>query len=182
MRKPALSVLFLILSAPFITHAQAVDDHTAGGCGPSKSGFDVKTNDKQRPLPAAPPDGKALVYVVQTVWEQPGLVIGSQKATTRVGIDGAWVGANHGNSYFYFSIDPGPHSICTDWQSTFYERSGLASAADLNAQAGTVYYFRVKVRDSSQQRPGEVKIEPVDHSEWNLLYGSSSYSVSHPKK
>lgn len=175
----ALAVLF---GAPLLTQAQASNDHTGGGCGPSKAGFDVKTDSKQRPLPAKPDDGKALVYVLQTAWEQPGIVIGSQKPITRVGVDGAWVGANHGDSYFFFSVDPGQHSVCTDWQSSFYERSGLASAVDLNAQAGAIYYFRVKVRDAIQGRPGEVKIEPVDRSEWNLLFGSSSFATSHLKK
>jgi hypothetical protein len=171
----------LLLGLPIFTQAQSSDDQSDGGCGSSKAGWDVKTVKDHPPSPK-PQDGKALVYVVQTMWVQPGIVIGSEKATTRVGVDGTWIGANHGDSYFFFPVDPGEHSICTDWQSTFYARSGLASAADLNAEAGATYYFRVKVRDASQYRPGEVKIEPIDKSEARLLLGRSSFSTSHPKK
>jgi hypothetical protein len=171
----------LLLGLPIFAQAQASDDQSDGGCGSSKAGWDVKTVKDHPPSPK-PQDGKALVYVVQTMWVQPGIVIGSQKATTRVGVDGSWVGANHGDSYFFFPVDPGEHSICTDWQSTFYARSGLASAADLNAEAGAIYYFRVKVRDANEYHPGEVKIEPIDRSEARLLLGRSSFSTSHPKK
>ncbi len=171
----------LLLGLPVLTQAQSPDDQSGGGCGSSKAGWDVKTVRDHPPSPH-PQDGKALVYVIQSMWDHPGIVIGGDKATTRVGIDGAWVGANHGDSYFFFPVDPGEHSICADWQSTFYARSGLASAADLNVQAGGIYYFRVKVRDATQYRPGEVKIEPIDKSEAQLLLGSSSFSASHPKK
>jgi len=62
-------------------------------------------------------------------------------------VAGMWIGANHGNSYFYFPVDPGERSICTGWQSALYTRSDLASAADLSAQSGRTYYFRIGVRD-----------------------------------
>jgi hypothetical protein len=176
-----LLLVGLLLGLPILTQAQSSEDQIGGGCGSSKDGWDVKTVKDHAPAPT-PQDGKALVFVVQTMWEQPGLVIGSDKATTRVGVDGAWIGANHGDSYFFFSVDPGEHSICTDWQSTFYIRSGLASAADLNAQAGGRYYFRVKVRDTTQYREGEVKIEAIDKAEAGLLIGRSSFSTSHAKK
>jgi len=127
-----------------------------------------------------PPDGKALVYVVQTMVDAP--VIGGNKATTRVGLDGAWVGANHGDSYFTFPVDPGHHSVCTDWQSVLYTRSGLASAADLDAQAGRIYYFRVSVRDVTNYRSGDVEIESIDKSEARLLMGKSKYATFYPKK
>jgi hypothetical protein len=171
----------LLLGLPILTQALSSEDQNGGGCGSSKAGWDVKTVKDHPPSPKLQ-DGKALVYVVQTIWRQPGIVIGSDKATTRVGVDGTWIGANHGDSYIFFPVDPGEHNICTDWQSTFCVRSGLASAVDLNAEAGAIYYFRVKVRDASQYRPGEVKIEPIDKAEARLLLGSSSFSTSHAKK
>lgn len=181
--RSTLLIAFL-LAAPAIMFAQG-SDHTAGGCGPSKTQFEVKTT-KDRPAAAQPPAGKALVYVIQTAWTEPGLVIGSQKPITRVAIDGSWIGANHGESYISFPVEPGAHSICTDWQSAFYERADLASAADLNAEAGTTYYFRVKVHDPSQDQrhdfQGKVEIEPIDASEARLLIGNSEFATSHPKK
>ena len=179
----------LLLTAPSIAFAQGYSqgsDHTGGGCGPGKTQFEVKTT-KSRPATAQPPDGKALVYVIQTAWREPGLtVIGSQRPVTRVGLDGSWVGANHGDSYITFTVDPGSHSICTDWQSAFSQRSDLASAADLEAEAGGTYYFRVKVRDSDSDgqhhNRGVVNIELVDASEGRLLLGNSEFATSTPKK
>lgn len=95
-------IVALLLGLPVYAQAQTSDDQS-GGCGSGKDGWDVKTVKNHPPAPN-PQDGKALVYVVQTMWVQPGLVIGSDKATTRVGVDGAWVGANHGDSYFFFRL------------------------------------------------------------------------------
>ncbi|HTA51226.1 MAG TPA: DUF2846 domain-containing protein [Candidatus Acidoferrum sp.] len=172
-------IVALLLGLPTYTQAQSSEDHSAGGCGSSKDGWDVKTVKEHPPAPK-PADGKALVYVVQTMVDAP--VIGGNKATTRLGVDGMWIGANHGNSYFFFPVDPGEHSICTDWQSALYTRSGLASAADLNAQAGRTYYFRIRVRDVTNYRPGDVEIGPLDTSEARLLLGNSEFASSHPKK
>jgi hypothetical protein len=107
-----------------------------------------------------------------------GSVIGGNKATTRVGVDGAWVGANHGDSYFTLLVDPFHHSICTDWQSILYTRSGLASVADLDAQGGEIYYFRLSVRDVTNYRSGDVGIEWIGKSEARLLMRKSEYATS----
>ena len=32
------------------------------------------------------------------------------------GIDGAWTGASHGNSYFSVSVDPGVRHVCVATQ------------------------------------------------------------------
>jgi hypothetical protein len=176
MLKIALAAILFV--APIAAQGQ---DHSAGGCGPSNVNFDVKTS-KNKPVAPSPPAGKALVYVIETMWEEPGLQIDGLKVTTRVGVDGAWVGAIHGDSYFFFPVDPGEHSVCTDWQSSIFTRSRLASAADLTADAGQVYYFRTKVRDETKDRPGEVKIEPIDEAEAKLLISSSTFSTSHAKK
>lgn len=176
-----LLVALLLIAAPLGTLAQG-PNHTAGGCGPSNTQFNVTTS-KNPPSSKMPDNGKALVYVIQTVWQQTN-AIGSQKPITRVGVDGAWVGANHGESYLIFAVDPGAHSICTDWQSSISMRADLASAADLNAAAGSTYYFQVKVRDPAYDKDnhGAVKIEEIDGSEARLLLGSSEYATSRPKK
>jgi hypothetical protein len=172
-------IVVLLFGVPICARAQSSEDQSSGGCGPSKDGWDVKTAKEHPPAPK-PQDGKALVYVFQTMVDAPP--IGGNKATTRLGVDGAWVGANHGDSYFFFSVDPGEHSICTDWQSTLYTRSGLAAAADLKAQSGATYYFRIRVRDVTNYRSGDVEIAPMDKSEARLLLGKSEFATSHPKK
>lgn len=64
--------------------------------------------------------------------------------TARVGIDGAWVGADRGDSYLFFSTEPGEHHLCTDWMSDFLPTGRLVSLANFTAEPGKVYYFRVR--------------------------------------
>jgi hypothetical protein len=164
----------LLFLSPVFAQDQAAAARAAAGCGPSEVQFDVKTDKNQHPV-AQPQTGKALVYVFQNeLW----------KATTRVGLDGAWVGANHGESYFFFPVDPGDHRLCTNWQSVHKAFSKLGSAASLTAEAGKVYYFRTKVYESQESpvhRPA-LKLEPLDSAEGQLLVASSSFSSSHAKK
>ncbi|MFY9531897.1 MAG: hypothetical protein WAR24_23585 [Candidatus Acidiferrales bacterium] len=120
-----------------------------------------------------------MVYVFEEEKRNTGINIGS--VTIKVGLDGAWVGANHGKSYFFFPVDPGDHHLCTAWQSVLKTLSQLGSAASLAAEAGMVYYFRTRVDEINEHRPA-VKLEPVDSAEGQLLVASSSLSSSHPKK
>jgi hypothetical protein len=166
-----------ILLAAFASAGFAQDQAPAvsarGGCGPSEALFDVKTDSKQHPI--APPDaGKALVYVFEDMEHGP---------TMRVGLDGVWIGANKGKSYFFFSVDPGDHQVCTNWQSgTFKETSKrIGSAITVKAEAGKVYYLRTQVYERSEQ-DRNVKLEPVEAAEGQFLISSSAFSTFHPKK
>jgi hypothetical protein len=99
--KAILVVAFLASSA--FAADQATVAAAESACGPSNVQFDVKTENNQHPTARAQ-DGKALVYVVQ-VFEKPRNQFG--KPTTKVGLDGTWVGANKSNSYFFFPVEPG---------------------------------------------------------------------------
>ncbi len=180
MTKILLGVL--LFAMPVIARGQETQDAAAlahaAGCGPNEVEFNVKTDKNQHPA-VQPQAGKALVYVFDTVKLDPGLVIGT--VTLRVGLDGSWVGANHGDSYFYFPVDPGDHRICAQWQSTFGKLSKLAAAASLTAEAGQVYYFRA-IADARSRDRGAVKLEPLDPAEALILTANSAYSTSHPKK
>jgi len=167
----------LLLAAPAFAQDEAA--LAAAGCGPSKIKFDVKTNSHQHTV-AQPEPGKALVYAFED-FPHTGITIGG--ITTKLGIDGAWVGANYDNSYFFFSVDPGDHSLCTSVQSSLPGTSKLQAAASLTAEAGKVYYFRTLVLHTTDSKyPPEVKLEPVDPAEGRLLIASYSFSTSHPKK
>jgi hypothetical protein len=176
----SLFALFLlaVLTVPAFAQDQAAAARAAAGCGPAKVEFDVKT-DKSQHSEATPEAGKALVYVFEEERQDPGLVIGA--VTTRIGLDGQWVGANHGKSHFYFSVNPGEHNLCASWQSSLGIRSKLASAASLTAEAGKVYYFRAKVEERKEERSA-LKMELIDPAEGKLLLADSSLSDSHPKK
>ena len=174
MNKTFLASIFLAgFASPGFAQGQAPAVSARGGCGPSEALFDVKTDSKQHP--SAPPDaGKALVYVFEDMEHGP---------TMRVGLDGAWVGANKGKSYFFFSVDAGEHQVCTNWQSgTFKETAKrIGSAMTLKAEAGKIYYLRTQVYERSE-RDSNVKLEPVETAEGQFLISASAFSTSHPKK
>lgn len=146
---------------------------SSGGCGPNEAQFDVSTNKKDHPV-AQPESDKAVIYVIEDIEAGP---------TMRVGLDGAWVGANKGKSYFFFSVDPGDHQVCTKWQSGVFKKTAerIGSAAPLSAESGKVYYFRIQVYERSEH-DRTVKIEPIETAEGQFLVSSSWYSTSHAKK
>jgi len=100
-------------------------------CGDDKVSFDVKTV-KDQPPPAPPAKGKAQIIFVETM-DKEGLIMGGNP-TIRFGLDGAWAGANDGNSYFVVEVDPGVHHVCSDWGKKTGEDS-------FTAVAGNVYYW-----------------------------------------
>jgi hypothetical protein len=99
------TILMVLLSTlPVLAQDQAVTARAAAGCGPTEVKFEVKTDKRQHPI-GQPESGKALVYVFADENADPGGIrIGG--LTTRIGLDGAWVGANKGTSYFFFSVNP----------------------------------------------------------------------------
>jgi hypothetical protein len=108
--------------------------------------------------------------------------------TARVGVDGAWVGANRGNSYLFFSTTPGEHHLCTDWISNLLLAGHrLVSVGNFTAEAGKVYYFRVRtsggpssyLKDSG--RSASIDLGPVNSDEGKLLVASSVWSNSQPQ-
>jgi len=144
-------------------------------CGPKNVKFDAKQDHTQHPTPA-PEKDKALVYVVQELGERKC----GGCALTRLGLDGNWVGANQGSSYFFFWTEPGEHHLCLNWQSRVEELSRAIALADFVAEAGKVYYFRARVF------PGHwdyfFDLDPIDSDQGKYLVASSPFSVSHPKK
>src|ERR1700689_2805650 len=92
----------LLLVSPVLAQNPPTDASLAPGCGAMDASFEVKT-ERAAPLVAQPDTGKALVYFVEDDSE-----FGSKpKPTPRAGIDGRWVGAMHGDSYFSTAVDPG---------------------------------------------------------------------------
>ncbi len=71
-------------------------------------------------------------------------------ATVRFGIDGAWAGANNGNSYFALTVDPGVHHLCASWQSTLETLKKNVDLTSFTAEPGKVYYFAAQVTVNSR--------------------------------
>ena len=108
--RAALFVVLFAVSA--FAQDQAAITAAQAACGPKEVKFVAKQDAAQHPTPQADP-GKALVYVVQNLGEMQC----SGCALTKVGLDGAWVGATQGSSYVYFPAEPGERHICVNWQS-----------------------------------------------------------------
>lgn len=170
-------LLFLFLASA--TFAQGQPAPTS--CGPANVKFDTKL-DKSSHAVLQPEPGKALVYVIEVFQRPPG-ELGTP--TIRVGLDGAWIGANHGSSYLSFSVDPGEHHLCTNWQSVIERLSSQHSLTSFTAEAGKTYFFRVQTHVESEGHASEVwyiELQPVDPDEGEYLVASSPMSVSQPKQ
>jgi hypothetical protein len=167
--------LVLALALPSTGQDQPADLRSAAGCGPSQTQFDVKT-DKHQHAVMHPEPGKALVYVIVEERRDPHeQQIGD--ITTRVGLDGNWAGANHGQSYISIAADPGAHRLCTDWQSRLKAEQKLSAAADLVAEAGKTYYYRAEVTIPWADHAANLRLDTVDGAEGLLLVSKSASST-----
>lgn len=165
------SVLFAQQSSPTSTGTPAP------GCGAGGIKFSVKA-DKSLQAAVQPPEGQALVYFVEDDTEFESV----PKPTTRIGVDGNWVGANHGESYFSFPVAPGVHHLCASWQSlTVIGAHDTSAAAHFTAAAGQVYYFRVRNKWLREHSASHIELVPLDSDEGQLMASRRALSVSHPK-
>ncbi|MFY9906076.1 MAG: hypothetical protein WBX02_13185 [Terriglobales bacterium] len=183
-----VAVVLVLIAASACAQDGAAVAAAEAACGPREVNFEVKPDTTHHPVPA-PDSGKALIYVVEDLGQCPdcgqGTGLGQiatdvSGALTKVGMDGAWVGANQGNTYFFLSVEPGDHHLCMNWQSRMSERSRAFAMANLTAEAGKTYYFRARVF------PGEhdysFDLDLVNSDQGKFLVASSSYSVWRAKK
>jgi hypothetical protein len=172
----------LLLCLFFVSAAQAWATVLPDSCGDDKVKFDV-TKQKGGLPPSAPESGKAQIFFIEAM-DKTALCFGCD-VTSRIGIDGAWVGANHGNSYFAVSVSPGEHHLCVDWQSDFgflKEKVGLTS---FTAEPGKDYYYEVQVEvkrisDDYTERSLHLAAVSKDEGKWRIKKSQVSISkLSH---
>ena len=182
--KPLHLFLLPLLAAPVLLRAQQDSPSPAGipGCGNPATKLEISTT--KTPLPAAFEPSTAVVIVV----EDNSNFGSAPKPTTRVGIDGQWVGANHGNTYVRYAVDPGVHHLCASWQpqaalglagiTTLKKMSRRSAVTSFTAQAGSVYYFRVRnvFFDTDTSQVIEIRLDPEDPDEGQLLANDRSLS------
>lgn len=156
-------------------------------CGDDKIQFDVTTQ-KKPPAPAPPGAGKAQIILIEVLDRNLGCwTCGTP--TSRFGVDGAWVGANQGNSYFVMDLAPGEHHVCTDWQSAFGTLKKKIGMADFTAEAGKTYYFVVRMKlkayngsDSGGEVDRDLTFAQVGDDEGKFRMRSSALATSAPRK
>jgi hypothetical protein len=173
--KTVLAVLLLAT----VAFSQDQPARAAAGCGPSGTKFDVQIDKKQH-LTLPPEADKAIIYIFQDAkHDSNARNIGN--TTTRVGLDGTWVGANHGKSYFFVLVNPGDHHLCVAEQAMLKTSSKTGTGLSLSAEAGKVYYFRTEVQEKCEAGPG-VLLEAIDDTEGQLLIANSSLSISEARE
>jgi len=176
-----VALTFLFLASSVFAQSQPASTPASMSCGPSQVKFDVKLDKAQHSL-GQPEPGKALVYVIEVFQRPPG-ELGTP--TIRVGLNGAWVGANRGTSYLSFFVDPGEHHLCTNWQSIMKRLSDQHSLTSFTAEAGKTYFFRVQAHVESEGSASQVwyiDLQPVNADEGKYLIASSPLSKSQPAR
>ncbi len=170
----------MLVAVPILAQENGDAMGGAPGCGEVGVKFDVRMEKNQKPPTAAP--GNAMVYVI----EDDTNFQSTPKPTTRVGVDGQWVGATHGNSFVGFEVTPGVHHLCTSWQRNVLlgSRNSGMSAAHFTAEAGGVYYYKVAdvflMGDTGNL--ASTKLTALDSDEGQLLANQYAMSSSSPKK
>ena len=166
MRFIGLVVLFAVSAFAQVPPAVA-----PAACGPENVSFNVKLDESQHAL-AQPEPGKALVYFIQ---EKGADAFG---VTTKIGLDGTWVGASKNSSYFAVSVEPGEHHVCANVQSFRGHPVGLVH---FTAEAGKVYYFDARIVYGEEAKL-YLFLGAVDSDQAKYLIASFPLSVSNPKK
>jgi hypothetical protein len=173
--KTAVVILAFAISAFAQQPPPSAGLHVA--CGSLGATFKTATSAAQPP--SQPETGQALVYVVED-FPKFGEAIGAP--TIKVGLDGNWVGATHGASYLFFTVDPGEHHLCINWQSSLGRLSKLVSFARLMAEPGKTYYFRSRAIYSSYASNMYLDLDAIDPDEGEYLVASSQLSSERAKK
>jgi len=176
MYRTLVVVLCLFAASACAQDESAAEAAAQAACGPKDAKFDARQDKSTHPTPSPDPQ-KALVYVVQDIGEMTC----KRCALTRLGMDGAWVGANQGSSYLFFWASPGEHHLCLNWQSVLGRRSRAVALTPFNAEAGKVYYFRARVFEGHQGNYF-FDLDPINSDEGKYMVATSPVSVSHTKQ
>jgi hypothetical protein len=177
MKTTAVSLLFAgILCCTVPTGAQQTSAQgmpASASCGADQPDFSIK-KDVSASAVTQPPEGKALVYVVE---EMPSTFFLS--TTVALGVDGSWIGATKQHSYMSFTLDPGVHPLCAQYQGG--AAVGEPVLRRLNVQGGRVYYLLY--RGIFTRSSGEVAfLNEVDEDEGSYLLRSSDRVISTLRK
>lgn len=166
-----IAIVLFLLASPALAQ-KPTDPPVAPGCGTDDANFEVTKVKDQHPV-TQPEAEKALVYFIEDDREYGP----TRKPTMLAGLDGRWVGATHGNSYFYFSAAPGEHHLCASWQG----KSQTRAVAHFTAHTGKVYYFGVKNRAGTYQAYG-IEFGPLDSDQGLLLASTLPLSTFQLKR
>jgi hypothetical protein len=168
--KTILAVI-LFSCAAFAQNDEAIAQ-AKSACGPGQTHFDVEAINFTESI-SQPAAGKALVYVIAQ-WQGGG--------TVRIGLNGSWAGAITTDSHMSFPVDPGEHHLCSSWQSIFAKNNKAVVLSSFTAEAGKIYYFRVRAIIQGQNASSIFDMDPINSDEGRYLVLESKISKSNAKK
>ena len=169
------AALVLCCCAVLLPAVAARAQRHAAGCGPYSVKF--ATHLPTRGAWPGPVAGKALVYFDEDNSGASSL----SPPTTRIGIDGKWVGAMQEVSWFYTYVTPGSHTLCANWQTSWVPGWRATTQTDVfTAKAGGVYYFEAKYDEYGGQT--SMRLHELDKERGNLIVTRKYfYCTSHPE-
>jgi hypothetical protein len=184
--KASIGVFLVCASVLFATQVQATTLPDA--CGSDGTKFSIHTQ-KNQTTPAGPDAGLARIVFIEQIEKQGPDLCFNCNVETRFGVDGKWVGANKGNSYFIYDLPPGEYHLCVNWQSHIHSLAKNVGVGSINVEAGDVYYFEARVvmkqRDAGFGRTEDVNrlaLTQLSEDEGKYAVKISALSRSKPKK
>jgi hypothetical protein len=154
------------------TSAYAAPKILPDACGDPSILFNATVAKTPGPKPEAPSAGKAqLVFILVAAKKGGGSIFGIHDWTTRVGMDGKWLGAAGNNSFFAVDIAPGEHHLCATVQNSMSGAKDMIGMKKFTAEAGKVYFFQFSTMkttvnaDKSSQNFYAFQFDPVDEDE-----------------
>jgi hypothetical protein len=143
-------------------------------CGDDKTKVDVAAHEPSSAPPTANATSATLVFVQRLVESCIGCSV------TRVGLDGTWIGANKGASFFPVTTAPGEHHVCAFWEAPGARIENKIGLTELEALAGQIYYFEIEIGPRST---GEfaMRLKPISADMGAFFVSRSKQSVATPK-
>ena len=172
-----MRAVFFLNACAVAALAQDPAASAQAACGPRGVRFDVRSEGPPNAV-IQPEVEKALVHVIQDDGQVGCLGWGC--TTTKVALDGSWVGANRANSHFSFAANPGERHLCVVWQSRFAVEPRMVGLIHFVAEAGKVYYFRTRVISGASHT--FLDLDAIDSDEGRFLVAAYPSSISRPKK
>lgn len=161
-----------LFSQPIFGQIDRLPPKLPAACGDSRQSMAVKL-DKTQHTVAQPDSGRSQVYFIEDMGH------GGGGNTTKIGMDGKWVGADKRNSYFSVSVAPGEHHLCAVIEPS--DAWSYVELAHFTAEAGKIYYYRTRIivtRDGVEY----FSLAPLDSDAGEYAVSTYSMASAHLKK
>jgi len=121
--------------------------------------------------------GKAMIYFAHDAGiPLDHLTVGYP--TTQYALDGSWVGAGHGDSWFAVAVAPGEHHMCATLPSSFVVQR--VELAHFTAEPGKSYFCRTRLVMSGAVEL--LELDTIDRDEGQYEVSMYPMATAHPRK